>query len=200
MLDDQRLDELLGASSPVISKRTGALAAAMDAVGTEARGSRVRRRHWITGAGVIGALVVASVGTSTAVALPAVRVLLGWEVDRTITYRSEIGGECTILLGLDYQQWRNGLTRTEAEMYAVAMSAADGLDLSPAGLDRIVADARSEIEPNDPFSPLSLPPVDFEEYAVGAALGSALDEAFASNGIVLVGRQLRITCQYGDSA
>lgn len=172
----------------------------MATVNSEARVSRKRRRRWFGTVGVVGALVLAGAGTSTAMALPAVRQFLGWEVDRTITYTSEIGGECTVLLGLDYQQWRNGLTKTEDEMYAAAMGAADSLDTSQAGLDQIVADVRAELQTTDPASPwLTLTPVDFEEFAVGEALHNALDKAFAAEGIVQVGMQLRSTCERGDA-
>ncbi|SIN85379.1 hypothetical protein [Agromyces cerinus] len=198
-MDDRLLDEQLGASRPVAAERTPVVVGAMGAMSAEARASRKHRRRWFGTVGVVGVLMLAGAGTSAAMALPAVRQFLGWEVDRTITYTSEVGGECTVLLGLDYHQWRNGLIKTEDEMYAAAMGAADSLDLSQAGIDEIVGDARAELEVDDPFSFLVLSPVDFETYAVEAALRRALDDAFAAAGIVQVEMQLRSTCERGDA-
>ena len=198
-MDDQQLDEQLRASAPTVAERSQELVGAMAAMSSEGRASRKHRRRWFGTVGLVGALVIAGAGTSTAMALPAVRQFLGWEVDRTITYTTEVGGNCTVLLGLDYQQWRMGQPKTEDEMYAAAMSAADSVDFSQAGIDKIVADARAELEVDDPFSILLNAPAEFEEYAVSEAIIDALDEAFASEGIVLAGRQLCVACERGSA-
>ncbi|MFK4730816.1 hypothetical protein ROT00_14095 [Agromyces mediolanus] len=192
-MDDSQLDSLLRDGAPAIAARSARLHDALGAVGAEARRTRARRRSWALTAGLTGALMVA--GTGAAVASPEVRQWLGWEPDRTIEYLSTTGDACTAAFRLGYQQKHNGLLHTEAEVYAVAMAAADRLDLTPGSIARLVAAERAELETADPESPwLALDPEQFEDWTVAEALRAALDRGFADAGIVRVDFDLSVVC------
>lgn len=192
-MDDRQFDALLSDGAPAVAEPTLQLRDALTAVSDEVRGRRARRRTWAWAAGLTSLLMVA--GAGAAVASPGVRQWLGWEPDRTISYTSTTGDACTAAFKLEYQQKQNGLVHTKDEVYAVAMAAADRLDLSPENVTAMVTAERAELETTDPSSPwLSLSASDFEDWVVSESLHKALDLAFAEAGIVRVDTNIAVTC------
>lgn len=192
-VDDAVLDDLLERDRPVLAPRTAELVAVLAEIAAE---PRRRRKKWRIGAVVSLGVVLAS-GATAAIASPSVREWLGWTPDWTVTYESTTGESCAASFLIDYQQYRNGQSRSGAEVYALAVDVTEALDLSPRGILRAVGERRDDMQSageewGDPW--LALPPAEFESFAVQQLMVDALHEAFAANNVFTDEIRVNIEC------